>query len=1110
MENSRYYFEADGTFVCEDYNHAKLFYSFFPGIAGAEGIPCWAFYVNRAQCLAGFGVRNKDGAIQEFVPADKAAWYATSRGFRTFIKMERERNFIIYEPFRSDNSFHWNVRTRLRIAPAELILEETNHDLGLEVRVTYFTLPEERVAGLYRRTELRNLSRETLRLQVVDGLAAIHPAGFGDFHAKNMGATIRAWMNVRLEGGVPFYKLNYRPDDVPELYPVTNGNFYLGYTIREGQKEPLAPLYDPAVIFGSAGDYQPLAFMAPDFEYPKDQIRANQLPAAMGWIRANVSGGERLDLYGLFGQAGSLEEFRSFLPRVDSAFYERKRERNQSLIRAIGDYAWCRSGEPLFDRYIRQCFTDNVIRGGLPVTIAGHGTESPKVFWLYSRKHGDLERDYNDFQLSPSFYSQGNGNFRDINQNRRSDLWFNPEIGDGALHYFWNLIQLDGYNPLVVQGITYYCDDWDGLRSKLGSVLPEETLRALGELLQKPYAPGDIWRLITTEAGDRPGLCREVLERVIQNSKELENAEPGEGYWIDHWTYNLDLNDTFRSIYPDRVAEAFLLRRDYSFYDNWMVAVPSAERFVLADGAVYQRSGVRSDPAKKERIAAREEYPHQVRTGKGAGPVYRTNLFVKMLVLAANKIAALDPFLTGLEMDAGRPGWCDAVNGLPGICGSSTAELFELGRLLKQMGAILGEATLLEEATLLKETLRETVFPVPEEFHRFFLTLGQLMEVCPETDAERYAFWAASHQARDEYLEAVRDGISGCEAELSMDLVEKWLQKSLDLVGQAESRSFDPESGLYHTYFYHRVSKWRECNPAPGMAPKSNGAVAVWPEAFEQYRLPHFLEGQVHALRCMGDQVRSRDLYRAVRESDLFDRELGMYKVCADLSGAPQELGRIRVFPRGWLENESIFLHMEYKYLLELLRSGQISEFFAALPEVLVCFADPAKYGRNPLENCSFIVSSAYPRPELHRNGFVARLSGSTAEMLNLWLWMSFGPRPFRLNGSGDLELVFEPILDSRFFSQSPAEVEITSTEGAIFAQLPANSYAAMFLGYILVVYQNPSLQPTFGPEAVKVRDCLLRFRDGRKLRITGPRISGEPARRVRAGLVEKIELYLE
>lgn len=46
-----------------------------------------------------------------------------------------------------------------------------------------------------------------------------------------------------------------------------------------------------------------------------------------------------------------------------------------------------------------------------------------KIFYVYSRKHGDLERDYNYFSMLPEFYSQGNGNFRDVNQNRRCDTF---------------------------------------------------------------------------------------------------------------------------------------------------------------------------------------------------------------------------------------------------------------------------------------------------------------------------------------------------------------------------------------------------------------------------------------------------------------------------------------------------------------------------------------------------------------------------------------------------------------------------------------------------------------------------------------------------------------
>ena len=46
------------------------------------------------------------------------------------------------------------------------------------------------------------------------------------------------------------------------------------------------------------------------------------------------------------------------------------------------------------------------------------------------------------------------------------------------------------------------------------------------------------------------------------------------------------------------------------------------------------------------------------------------------------------------------------------------------------------------------------------------------------------------------------------------------------------------------------------------------------------------------------------------------------------LDGWPKDIGRARAFTPGWLENELIWLHMEYKYLLEVLRAGLYEHFF--------------------------------------------------------------------------------------------------------------------------------------------------------------------------------------
>ena len=45
----------------------------------------------------------------------------------------------------------------------------------------------------------------------------------------------------------------------------------------------------------------------------------------------------------------------------------------------------------------------------------------------------------------------------------------------------------------------------------------------------------------------------------------------------------------------------------------------------------------------------------------------------KMVCLIVNKLAMLDPEGVGIEMEAEKPGWYDALNWLPGVFGSSVA-----------------------------------------------------------------------------------------------------------------------------------------------------------------------------------------------------------------------------------------------------------------------------------------------------------------------------------------------------------------------------------------------------------------------------------------------------
>jgi hypothetical protein len=230
-------------------------------------------------------------------------------------------------------------------------------------------------------------------------------------------------------------------------------------------------------------------------------------------------------------------------------------------------------------------------------------------------------------------------------------------------------------------------------------------------------------------------------------------------------------------------------------------------------------------------------------------------------------------------------------------------------------------------------------------------------------------------------------------------------------------------------------------------------------------------------------------LYQQVRASELFDRKLEMYKVNASLAEQPQHIGRARAFTPGWLENESIWLHMEYKYLLEILKAGLYSEFFKDFKNILIPFQDPQVYRRSPLENSSFLVSSAHPDEKLHGAGFVARLSGSTAEFLHIWRIMMAGEKPFFLQ-EGELCLKFAPILPGWLFSE----------EGRITFK---------FLGCCSVEYYNPRKRNTFDP-GTQIFKILIHQNDGKSTEIKGDTIGSPFAQDIRAGEYDRIEVFFD
>jgi hypothetical protein len=247
------------------------------------------------------------------------------------------------------------------------------------------------------------------------------------------------------------------------------------------------------------------------------------------------------------------------------------------------------------------------------------------------------------------------------------------------------------------------------------------------------------------------------------------------------------------------------------------------------------------------------------------------------------------------------------------------------------------------------------------------------------------------------------------------------------------------------------------------------------------------LEGFVRALKVASPK-NAKKLYQQVRTSALYDKKLKMYKVNSSLEDQPHDIGRARAFTPGWLENESIWLHMEYKYLLEVLKAGLYDEFFDDCQNTLIPFLSPETYGRSPTENSSFLVSSAHPDASLHGAGFVARLSGSTAEFLSIWNIMMAGENPFYIE-NGQLYLQFKPILPGWLFDND-------------------GKLAFRFLGNCWVTYHNPDKQNTYH-DNVSIQKIILNIEDQDNVEIWGNTIPSTFAKNIREGKVNKIDLYI-
>jgi hypothetical protein len=1051
--NKEYYLENE-EFVINDYDLKKTFSSFLPGLAGKKGIPLWAFYVNRGQGLCSFGVENKDNPILEFSPAVTAYQNVSRVGFRTFVKISGE----VYEFFGSERSK--STQRKMYIKRDQFKVSEVNQELGMKVTVTYFGLPNDNLAAMMRKVEIKDLTDTARNIELIDGLSQILPFGTPNTLFKEMSNLLRSWMDVyNLENDVPFFKMRSTTSDSAEVGTLDKGNFYLSFA----NDQIIRPIVDGALIFGHDTSMStPVSFQEHSIEdlQRKPQITANKIPVGFTPVSLELKANDTFVLRTIIGHVNDVDQLNNKVSEmVSSQYFDAKEQESASVINELVQEVDCKTANPVFDQYIKQNYLDNILRGGYPLTFEGNKTNH--VYHVFSRKHGDLERDYNFFNVAPEFFSQGNGNFRDVCQNRRVDSLFNPQIGDYNVKLFASLIQLDGYNPLEVNGSTFQLNSHVDIKSLVKENFDNKH-DVMESVLRNKFTPGTIINLMSNEEITSSKDDMALLSAILKHSDQNIEASFGEGFWVDHWTYILDLVESHLAVYPETKKALLFDSYDYKYYSSPVTVLPRDEKTVLTSEGKVRRYGslLHNDEEKVEQLAMDVKGSNWAVDSNG--DVIKTNLFTKLFTLAFNKFCTLDPEGIGIEMESDKPGWNDAMNGLPGLFGSGVSETVELLRLLK----------FLNGAREFSGSMR-----LPPEFTDYVFGVHSVLN----SGVSGFQYWDQVSSLREDYRNAVRFNVASNSEQLNVSDVMALIGQMITKVELGLDKAKSLGDGVLPTFLHYEVTDYEDILEEGKPKIGHYKLPLVKAKAFKLHVLPAFLEAPARFMKVSDDTQSNLLDYNNIKSTEIYDADLGQFKTSECLDDMSLEIGRARAFTKGWLERESNFLHMNYKYLLGLLKAGMYDQYFSEIRTNLVCFMDPEVYGRSILENSSFIAPTCNPDPNTHGQGFVARLSGSTVEMLHMWTMMMFGDKPFVVEDDM-LALNLKPALPADFFDEH-------------------NQVSFTFMGNTKVTYVNHSRLNTY--DDFLVSEYEITYLNGSSAKLT--EVKGEHAKAIREGRVAQL-----
>ena len=265
------------------------------------------------------------------------------------------------------------------------------------------------------------------------------------------------------------------------------------------------------------------------------QGTTSRTPCSFAAAKLTIAPGASVTVTSVYGHAENLETFvGKYSPKIRSKGYvTKKRATASALVNSITDKVASTTGSSLFDGYVKQDFLDNTLRGGMPISVGD--PKDGKIYHVYSRIHGDLERDYNNFQFEASYFSQGPGNFRDVSQNRRLDVLLSPIVGDFNVRMFLSFVQADGYNPLTVATTNFKVPSANvaSLVTELG-ISDARGREVMSSLLLKSFRIGSLFSDMKNYGVVFTINRNDFVMKVVSAAKQVFAGQFAQnGFWAD-------------------------------------------------------------------------------------------------------------------------------------------------------------------------------------------------------------------------------------------------------------------------------------------------------------------------------------------------------------------------------------------------------------------------------------------------------------------------------------------------------------------------------------------------------------------------------------------------